>query len=122
MKNMAGTGAGRHTLVYSEQCPNCVRFIDALGRTSAVSHVTLVDVARLPPQQRSQVSAVPALVLDSGETVYGTKAFEWLKQFEGDVELEGFAGNGSLPFSDVNSVQGYATYAEGFSAFEPVAE
>lgn len=111
-----------HTLVYAEQCPNCIRFIDALSRTSASSQVALVDVSRLSPQQREHVSAVPALIVDGGTTLYGTKAFEWLKQFEADVELESFGGNGSLPFSDVNSVQGYATYAQAFSAFEPVPE
>lgn len=112
----------RHTLVYSEQCPNCTRFIDALSRTSAASDVALVDVAHLTAQQLARVQAVPALVLPSGQTVYGTKAFEWLKQFEADVELDGFAGNGSLPFSDVTSMQGYATYAQSFSAFEAVPE
>lgn len=111
-----------HILVYGEQCPNCIRFIDALRRTSVASQVTLMDVSTLPPAQRDQVAAVPALVLDGGQTLYGTKAFEWLKQYEGDVELEGFAGNGSLPFSDVGSIQGYATYAESFSAFEPIVD
>lgn len=109
-----------HTVVYSQQCPNCARFIDALQRTSAAGQVSMVDVARLTPDQLARVSAVPALVLPNGQTLYGTKAFEWLKQFEGDVELEGFAGNGTLPFSDVGSAQGYATYAEAFSAFERV--
>ncbi len=111
-----------HTLVYADQCPNCVRFIDALSRTSAATQVALVDVSRMSKAQREQVTAVPALIVDNGTTLYGTKAFEWLKQFEADVELESFVGNGSLPFSDVNSVQGYATYAEAFSTFEPVAE
>lgn len=111
-----------HSLVYSEQCPNCIRFIDAMKRTTAASQVTLVDVNRLTPDQLQRVQAVPALVLESGQTMYGTKAFEWLKQYEADVELEGFCGNGTLPFSDVANATGYATYAEGFSAFEPVTD
>lgn len=111
-----------HTLVYSEQCPNSVRFIDALNRTTAAAQVTLLDVNRLSPDQLQRVQAVPALILETGQTMYGTKAFEWLKQYEGDVELEGFCANGTLPFSDVASAQGYATYAESFSSFEPVAE
>lgn len=113
---------GKHTLLYSTQCPNCVRFIDALKRTSAATNVSLVDVATLSSSQLASVQAVPAMVLADGQTMYGTKAFEWLKQFEGDVELDGFAGNGSLPFSDVASHQGYATYAQRFSAFEAVPE
>jgi hypothetical protein len=110
----------RTTLVYSQQCTNCARFIDALKRTSAASAVTLVDVAQLTPQQLAGVQAVPALVTSQGQTLYGTKAFEWLKQYEADVELEGFAAaGGSLAFSDVGSM-GYATFATEFSAFEPV--
>ena len=114
--------AQKHVLLYGAQCPNCLRFIDALQRTSAAASVSLVDVARLTADQLSGVQAVPALVLADGPTLYGTKAFEWLKQYEGDVQLEGFSGNGTLPFSEVDSVQGYATYAESFSAFEPVQE
>lgn len=109
-----------HTLVYSPQCPNCTRFIDALRATTAASQVRLLDVGTLTPQQVQSVERVPALVLQGGQTLYGTQAFEWLQQFQADVELEGFAGNGSLPFSDLASATPYATYATTFSAFEPV--
>lgn len=120
---MSGARGQQHTLLYSTQCPNCLRFIDALKRTSAAASVSLADVASLSPSQLASVQAVPALVLADGQTLYGTKAFEWLKQFEADVELEGFAGGGgALPFSDVEALQGYATYAESFSAFEPVRD
>lgn len=112
--------AQQHTLVYSPQCPNCLRFMDALGRTTAARDVRLVDVSQLTDVQLQRVQAVPALVLAGGQTMYGTKAFEWLKQYEADVELESFAANGTLAFSDVQSPQGYATYAEQFSSFEPV--
>lgn len=108
---------GRHTLIYSDQCPNCVRFMDALRRTSAAAHVTLVDVARLTREQLASVQAVPALVTPGGQSLYGTKAFEWLKQFEGDVELEVFGGNGGLAFSDVGGI-GYAAYTDAYSSFE----
>ena len=110
-----------HTLVYSQQCPNCSRFIDALGRTSAASGVSLVEVSTLNPTQLARVAAVPALVTPQGGTLYGTKAFEWLKQFEADMQIDGFDGeNGALAFSDVSSAQSYATYAQSYSAFEPV--
>lgn len=108
------------SVLFSPQCPNCVRFIDALRRTSMATAVNYLDVTRLDPQQLSRVQAVPAVVTAQGQTLYGTKAFEWLKQFEGDVELEGFGGeNGALAFSDVDSL-GYAMYTEGYSTFEPV--
>ncbi len=113
----------RHALLFSAQCPNCSRFIDALGRTSAATDVSLVDVATLAPDQLARVTAVPALVLSDGTTMYGTKAFEWLKQYEGDTVLDGFSGeNGALAFSDVSSTQAYASYSQAYSAFEPVAE
>jgi len=112
----------RHTLLYSTQCPNCTRFMDALSRTPVASQVSYVDVATLTPQQLARVSAVPALVLPNGGTLYGTKAFEWLKQYEGEVELDGFSGeNGALAFSDI-STSGYACYAQNYSAFEPVKD
>ena len=76
----------------------------------------------MSPQQVRHIQRVPALVLGGpgGQTLYGTQAFEWLQQFQADVELEGFSGNGSLPFSDTTSATPYATYATVFSAFEPV--
>lgn len=108
-----------HMLFHSPQCPNCVRFIDALARTSVARDVSLVDVSTLTPDQAARLSAVPALVTSDGQTLYGTKAFEWLSQFQGDVELEGFAGGaGGLAYSDVDSM-GYASYTQSFSAFEP---
>lgn len=122
-----GNGHARrpaHTLVYSPQCPNCMRFLDALGRTAEASNVAVVDVHEVPADQAAHLAAVPALITGDGNgTLYGTKAFEWLKQFEADVELDGFvAGQGSLGFSDFTSMQGYVTYAQGYSAFEPMPE
>lgn len=115
-----GGGGSGHTLVYSTQCTNCSRFMDALSRTPIASQVNLVDVVTLNPTQVARVQAVPALITPQGTTMYGTQAFEWLKQYEADVELEGFTvGNGSLAFSEVES-RGYATYADDFGAFEPV--
>lgn len=111
-----------HTLLYSDSCPNCLRFIDALRQTTAAAQMSLVDVSTLANEQLARVQAVPALVLDNGQTLYGTKAFEWLRQFEGDVELEGFSSHNTLAFSDVGSSQSYAIYSEDFSPFEPVAE
>lgn len=114
-----------HTLLYSTQCPNCTRFIDALARTSAAGSVRLVDVATLSPAQVARVSAVPALITPTGGTMYGTQAFEWLKQYEADIPLESFAlgANGlgtGLAFSDVEATQSYAMHSETFSQFEPV--
>jgi hypothetical protein len=95
-----------------------MRFLDALRRTSVAGAVALVDVTQLTEQQRSSVKAVPTLYTE-GVAVVGTKAFEWLKQYEADVDLESFSGNGSLAFSEVSSM-GYAAYSDDFGPFEPV--
>lgn len=117
-----------HLVVYSPQCPNCARFLDALSRLPVSAQVRLVDVTTLSPAQTSGLTAVPAL-MTGGRTLYGTKAFEWLKNFEQEAPLEsydgpgyGTAASGSLAFSDVTSSMGYASYCTGFSQFEPVPE
>lgn len=118
------SSARKHTLIYSEQCPNCMRFLDALRRTSIHPQVAVLDVHTLSKDVVAGLSAVPALVDgDSGATLYGTKAFEWLKQFEGDVELDAFqAGHSGLAFSDWSSAHGYASYAEGYGPFEAMGD
>lgn len=111
----------KHTLVYSPQCPNCVRFLDALSRTSVSGEVSVVDVHQLSADAVARLVAVPALLVNGTTPLYGTKAFEWLKDYEGDAELDPFpTGHSGLAFSDLGSVQGYASYADAFSAFEPV--
>jgi hypothetical protein len=116
--------ARKHTLIYSEQCPNCIRFLDALRRTSIHPQVATVDVHTLSNDIVDRLAAVPALVDgDSGATMYGTKAFEWLKQFEGDVELDAFSSDrGALAFSDWSSSHGYASCAEQYGPFEAMGE
>lgn len=122
MQSRGPPRAAAHTLLYSTQCPNCARFLDALRRTPVAKDVAVVDVATLSDAQLTRVAAVPALVLARGETLYGTKAFEWLKAFEADVDVAGFDGeNGALAFSDIDT-QGYATYATVYSPFEPVRD
>ena len=107
------------TLLYAPQCPNCTRFMEALRRTPAAAQVRAVDVGTLQPHQLARVAAVPGLVMPDGNTIYGTAVFEWLKQFEGEVQLDGFSGeNGALAFTDFGT--GQTLYAESYSAFEPV--
>lgn len=113
-----------HVLLYGSQCPNCSRFIEALRRTSAAAQVRLVDVADVAPDRLVGVTAVPALILSDGSTLYGTKAFEWLKQFEADMQIDGFAGaaGGMLAFSDLTEEGQYGatSFATSFGPFEPV--
>lgn len=112
--------AAVHRLYYAPQCPNCVRFIGALDRTAVARQVARIDVNTLPAEQQRQVSAVPMLVLSSGQTLLGTRAFEWLRSYEGETELESFAPGRGLAFSDINDDQCAMTYTTPYSAFEPV--
>ena len=109
-----------HRLYYAAQCPNCMRFIGALDRTPARGQVVKIDVNTLPADQRRHVTAVPMLVLNTGVTLVGTRAFEWLRTFEGEVELESFSLGKGLAFSDINDDQCSMAFSTPYSAFEPV--
>ena len=112
-----------HRLIYAAQCPNCTRFLGALERTPVASRVQRIDVATLSPEQRRAVPAVPMLVLDNGTSLVGSQAFQWLKQYEGEVELDTYEGargcRGGLGFSDVSMDAGLISYAQTYSAFGP---
>lgn len=111
---------GTHQLIYAPQCPNCMRFLGALNRTPMKNSVARIDVNTLPPQQRQHVSAVPMLILSGGITLVGTKAFEWLKDYERDVEVDSFCGGQGLAFSEIGDECGPASFSTPYSAFEPV--
>ena len=92
------------TLVYYPGCPNCTRFIDALGRAKGAD-VRLVNISDLSKQQRAGITAVPTLLLPGGQKLTGTQAFEYLDKFRGDPDP--FFGFSDLTFSDVGGI-GYA--------------
>jgi hypothetical protein len=83
-----------------------------------------VNVDTLTTDQRSRVAAVPLLVLQNGAALSGSQAFEWLKQFESDVELDSYdvlqGASGSLGFASVDDTDGMLTYSTNFSAFEKI--
>lgn len=111
----------QHQLLYAPQCPNCMRFVGALDRTPARGTVAKVDVNSLSPEQCRHVTAVPTLVLNTGTVLVGTQAFDWLKQFEGQLELDSYTpGRGSLPFSDFHDDQFALNYSQPYGPFEPV--
>lgn len=109
-----------HRLLYAPQCPNCMRFVGALDRTPARDSVAKIDVNSLAPEQRKRVTAVPMLILNTGTVLVGTKAFEWLKQYEGESELDCFYGGRGLAFSEVADDTCTMAWSTPYSAFEPV--
>ena len=84
------------------------------------SSVARIDVNSLPPDQVARISAVPTLILASGQMLVGTKAFEWLKQFDGNTEVESFCLGKGLPFSDLQDDHFAMEFTTPYSAFEPV--
>lgn len=110
----------RNQLIYASQCPNCMRFIGALDRTPAKSTVSKVDINSLSLEQRKHVTAVPMLILGSGGVLVGTKAFEWLKQYDGEMEVESYCGGRGLPYSNVQDDTWTMNFSTPYSAFEPV--
>lgn len=110
-----------HQLFYAPQCPSCTRFIGALDRTPAKHAVARHDVNFMSLEQRKHIPAVPMLVTNQGSVHVGQHAFEWLKQFDSQVELETFCPmGGGLPFSDVSDSHALLTQATPYGAFEPV--
>ena len=108
-----------YTLIYAPQCPNCTRFLGALKRTPIFPYVNIVDVNSLSRDQLAHVSAVPTLITENGSLV-GTQAFQWLKQFEQDLEPECFNGGTGLAFSHVEDNMAPAQFSTSYSTFEPV--
>jgi hypothetical protein len=104
------------TLIYSAQCPNCTRFIESLDRVPSGAGVKRIEVSRLPPEMYQRVAAVPTLVLENGQQLVGSKAFEWLKQFDAEVELDGWGGGNGLAYAPLEGDQ-YVQFAPRFGDF-----
>ena len=115
----------RHVAFISDRCPNCQRFVDATRASpSATKNVQLVNVDSLPPSQRASLQVVPTVQTHAGQVLAGTKAFEFLKQFEADTEFEAFdgLGCGGLEFSSCLEGEGASKFQkmDMYGAFEPL--
>lgn len=89
--------------------------MDGLRRSVARAGVQAVNVDDTPVRG---VQYVPTVVLQTGEVRVGTKAFEWLKEFETDGDLEPYslAMSRGLAFSTISGT-GHAQFQESFSTF-----
>lgn len=94
------------TVYTSSNCPNCIRLLETIERIPSLrGAMTNVDVDRLPPPDLSRLglSAVPTLVAQGRQHV-GKAAFEYLAQFNGEMELEAVSlGVGNLSFGDFSA-------------------
>lgn len=73
----------------SRSCPNCTRFVEGVHRVPQLKGcLQIMDIDSLPPESKQGLQYVPTVVDSSGHMHVGTKAFEWLKQFDAEVELD----------------------------------
>lgn len=90
----------------SPNCPNCVRLVETMKRISSLrQRVKYIDIDSLHPQQvaASGISAVPTLVVQ-GQMHVGKAAFDYLSQFNEEMEVESISlGGGSLMYGLIDS-------------------
>lgn len=105
----------------SPQCPNCQRLVDSLNKVPSLQgRMQIIDIDRLDPSQRAGLQYVPTLVDSSNVQHVGSRAFEWVKQYDSEIELEPAPGGvGSLQFADLGG-SGESQRVEGFGDFVPV--
>lgn len=108
-----------HTVYVSSQCPNCVRFLATLRRIPSLRNTHVVNIDTLAPEQRNKIEFVPTFVDTRGSVHTGAKAFDYLKEFDGEVELESAPlGGGSLAFGSLTDGEGleYSGFYGEFTA------
>lgn len=70
----------------SQRCPNCARFLESVRSIPSLQQsLRIVDIDQVP---QPGVQYVPTVVDASGATLVGAKVFEWLKQFQSEVEYQ----------------------------------
>lgn len=100
-----------HVLYMSERCSNCNRMVNTLKRIPSLQSTRVVDIDRTPTPG---IEYVPTLVDSRGTTYIGSKAFEYLKQYDGEIELEGMQlGSGGLAFGSIQD-GGELNYSAAF--------
>lgn len=83
-----------------------------------------MDVDTLSPSQRGTLSVVPTLQTSTGQTLLGSKAFDYLKAYQEDTQLDCYNGAGgafsNLVFSDYTTDDGKPEVTGFYGAFEPL--
>lgn len=114
----------QYTAYISNHCPNCRRFMESVQASkSAQAQVRLVDIDTLTASQRDLLSVVPTVQSTDGNVYTGSKAFELLKAYEGDIELQSWVSGGSgsaLVFSDFASGDGVPKKMGFYEEFTPI--
>ena len=101
----------------SSLCPSCNRFLEGVQRIPTLrQQLQVLDIDRLPPDQKVGLRYVPTLVDNYGTQYIGSKAFEYLKQFDGEVELDPAPMGAGLAFSSLDNGGGMQ-YVERYGDF-----
>lgn len=106
-------------IVYvSSGCTNSSRFLECVERIPSLRNkVKIINVDNSPPSMLQGIDFVPTVVESGGNTYVGVQAFEFLKAFDHEIEMEPMQFGGGLTFSTLG---GAAASCEGFGAFEPI--
>lgn len=101
-------------LYYSSNCPNCTRLINIMRRIPSIApRAMMKNIDTMPPAQLAGLQYVPTLVDDNGRQHVGTAAFEFLKPFHAEMELDPAPIGKGLEFSSLDG-PGEAEYMEDF--------
>lgn len=89
------------TVYISQRCNNSMRIMSIVRRTPSLQGANIVDVERgVPPG----IDHVPTIVDDRGMKHTGAKAFEFLKKFDGETEIEAMdIGSGGLAYGSIEA-------------------
>lgn len=112
-------------IVYvSQHCPNCRRFVESVRASpSASKDIRIVDIDTLTSSQRNCLQAVPTVQTPEGRLLTGSTAFEVLKEYEADTELEPWSSaSGGVVFSDFESGDGIARQVKFWEDFTPLED
>lgn len=85
----------------SQRCPNCNRFLESVRSIPSLSQsLRIVDIDQTPSPS---IQFVPTVVDQSGKTLVGSKVFEWLREFQGEVEYQPMQlSMGSLSYGSIH--------------------
>lgn len=103
---------------YSPTCPNCTRLLHIVNKVPSLKkRVDIRSVDTMSPAERSGLQYVPTIVDDAGRQHVGTRAFEFLKEYEMEIELDPApVGMGRLEFASLEGF-GENEYMESFGEF-----
>jgi hypothetical protein len=83
----------------SSRCSNCTRVLGLVSKIPSLQGARVVNVDVHPVQS---VEYVPTIVDDTGRSHVGSAALEYLKQFNGEIELESVSLGAGLAYGSID--------------------